>query len=403
MYKSIIIGAGAAGLFLASLLNDKEVLVLEKNSFPGKKLNITGKGRCNITNSCDERELIKQIFTNGKFFYSAFRDFTNFDTVRYFNELGVKTKIERGGRIFPISDKARDVTNALYHNNICTFKFNEEVMEIKKESDKFIVKTKNASYESKAVVIATGGISYPTTGSTGDGYIFLERFGHKIVNPKPALVGVETEFNFKQECMGISLKNVEVKLIKKNQVYKKEFGEALFTHYGLSGPIILRLSPFVEKGDNLSLDLKPALDHKKLCDRIQRDFDASGSKLLKNSLNHLLLKNLIEPILCISGLDGGKEANKISKEERNALARTIKNMEFIVINRRPLNEAIITDGGVSVKEVNPKTMESKLVDNLFIIGEVLDIAANTGGFNLQIAFSTAYKAYKSLEGINWLQ
>lgn len=400
MYKSIIIGAGAAGLFLASLLNDKEVLVLEKNSFPGKKLNITGKGRCNITNSCDERELIKQIFTNGKFFYSAFRDFTNFDTVRYFNELGVKTKIERGGRIFPISDKARDVTNALYHNNICTFKFNEEVMEIKKESDKFIVKTKNASYESKAVVIATGGISYPTTGSTGDGYIFLERFGHKIVNPKPALVGVETEFNFKQECMGISLKNVEVKLIKKNQVYKKEFGEALFTHYGLSGPIILRLSPFVEKGDNLSLDLKPALDHKKLCDRIQRDFDASGSKLLKNSLNHLLLKNLIEPILCISGLDGGKEANKISKEERNALARTIKNMEFIVINRRPLNEAIITDGGVSVKEVNPKTMESKLVDNLFIIGEVLDIAANTGGFNLQIAFSTAYKAYKSLEGIN---
>ncbi|MCI6610292.1 MAG: NAD(P)/FAD-dependent oxidoreductase [Ezakiella sp.] len=400
MYKSIIIGAGAAGLFLASLLNDKEVLVLEKNSFPGKKLNITGKGRCNITNSCDERELIKQIFTNGKFFYSAFRDFTNFDTVRYFNELGVKTKIERGGRIFPISDKARDVTNALYHNNICTFKFNEEVMEIKKESDKFIVKTKNASYESKAVVIATGGISYPTTGSTGDGYIFLERFGHKIVNPKPALVGVETEFNFKQECMGISLKNVEVKLIKKNQVYKKEFGEALFTHYGLSGPIILRLSPFVEKGDNLSLDLKPALDHKKLCDRIQRDFDASGSKLLKNSLNHLLLKNLIEPILCISGLDGGKEANKISKEERNALARTIKNMEFTVINRRPLNEAIITDGGVSVKEVNPKTMESKLVDNLFIIGEVLDIAANTGGFNLQIAFSTAYKAYKSLEGIN---
>lgn len=403
MYKSIIIGAGAAGLFLASLLNDKEVLVLEKNSFPGKKLNITGKGRCNITNSCDERELIKQIFTNGKFFYSAFRDFTNFDTVRYFNELGVKTKIERGGRIFPISDKARDVTNALYHNNICTFKFNEEVMEIKKESDKFIVKTKNASYESKAVVIATGGISYPTTGSTGDGYIFLERFGHKIVNPKPALVGVETEFNFKQECMGISLKNVEVKLIKKNQVYKKEFGEALFTHYGLSGPIILRLSPFVEKGDNLSLDLKPALDHKKLCDRIQRDFDASGSKLLKNSLNHLLLKNLIEPILCISGLDGGKEANKISKEERNALARTIKNMEFTVINRRPLNEAIITDGGVSVKEVNPKTMESKLVDNLFIIGEVLDIAANTGGFNLQIAFSTAYKAYKSLEGINWLR
>lgn len=400
MYNSIIIGAGAAGLFLASLLNDKDVLVLEKNPFPGKKLNITGKGRCNITNSCDEREFIKQIFTNGKFFYSAFRDFTNFDTVRYFNELGLETKIERGGRVFPVSDKAHDVTNALYHNNMCTFKFNEEVMKIKKESDIFMVKTKNTSYESKTVVIATGGLSYPTTGSTGDGYIFLESFGHKIVKPEPALVGVETDFNFKQECMGISLRNVEVKLIKKHKVYKQEFGEALFTHYGLSGPIILRLSPFVEKGDTLSLDLKPALEHKKLCDRIQRDFDASGSKLLKNSLNHLLLNNLIEPILCISGLDGNKEANKISKDERNALARTIKNMEFNVINRRSLNEAIITDGGVSVKEVNPKTMESKLVDNLYIIGEVLDIAANTGGFNLQIAFSTAYKAYKSLEGIN---
>ena len=396
-YKNIIIGAGAAGLFLSALLDNSNTLVLEKNPYPGKKLNITGKGRCNITNACPKEDIFGEIFTNQKFVYSAINDFDNKRTVDFFNDRNLKTKVERGGRIFPLSDKARDVTDCLYKNNSCIFKFNEYVRKIEKNGEKFIILTDSEKYYCKNLVIATGGVSYPTTGSTGDGYKFLKEFGHKIIDPKPALVGVETDSKFKEELMGISLKNIEFKLLRNKKEIKSEFGEALFTHYGLSGPTILRLSPFVKKGDVLSLDLKPALSDEKLRVRIQRDLDEAGNKMIKNSLNHLLLSNMIAPILELSDIDMEKNSNIINKEERQRLSNIIKNMHFKVVARRPLDEAIITDGGVKVSEINPKTMESKLIDRLFVIGEVLDIAANTGGYNLQIAFSTAYKAYLYLE------
>lgn len=397
-YKNIIIGAGAAGLFLSALLNNRNTLVLEKNPYPGKKLNITGKGRCNITNNCYKEDIFLEIFTNEKFVYSAISDFDNKMTVDFFNDRNLKTKVERGGRIFPISDRARDVTDCLYKNNECIFKFNKCVKKIEKFGEKFIILTDKEKYTCENLVVATGGLSYPTTGSTGDGYEFLKSFGHTIIEPKPALVGVETDSKFKEKLMGISLKNIEFKLIRKKKVIKSEFGEALFTHYGLSGPTILRLSPFVKKGDVLSLDLKPALGDEKLQNRIQRDLDEASTKMIKNSLNHLLLSNMVEPILELSNIDMGKNSNIITKEERQRLSNVIKNMEFNVTARRPINEAIITDGGVKASEINPKTMESKLVDNLFVIGELLDVAANTGGYNLQIAFSTAYKAYLYLEG-----
>lgn len=397
-YKNIIIGAGAAGLFLSALLNNRNTLVLEKNPYPGKKLNITGKGRCNITNNCYKEDIFLEIFTNEKFVYSAISDFDNKMTVDFFNDRNLKTKVERGGRIFPISDRARDVTDCLYKNNECIFKFNKCVKKIEKSGEKFIILTDKEKYTCENLVVATGGLSYPTTGSTGDGYEFLKSFGHTIIEPKPALVGVETDSKFKEKLMGISLKNIEFKLIRKRKVIKSEFGEALFTHYGLSGPTILRLSTFVKKGDVLSLDLKPALSDEKLQNRIQRDLDEASTKMIKNSLNHLLLSNMVEPILELSNIDMGKNSNIITKEERQRLSNVIKNMKFNVTARRPINEAIITDGGVKVSEINPKTMESKLVDNLFVIGELLDVAANTGGYNLQIAFSTAYKAYLYLEG-----
>lgn len=396
-YKNIIIGAGAAGLFLSALLNNRNTLVLEKNPYPGKKLNITGKGRCNITNNCSKEDIFLEIFTNEKFVYSAISDFDNKMTVDFFNDRNLKTKVERGGRIFPISDRARDVTDCLYKNNECIFKFNKCVKKIEKSGEKFIILTDKEKYICENLVVATGGLSYPTTGSTGDGYEFLKSFGHTIIEPKPALVGVETDSKFTEKLMGIFLKNIGFKLIRKKKVIKSEFGEALFTHYGLSGPTILRLSHFVKKGDVLSLDLKPALSDEKLQNRIQRDLDEASTKMIKNSLNHLLLSNMIEPILELSNIDLEKNSNIITKEERQRLSSVIKNMEFNVTSRRPINEAIITDGGVKVSEINPKTMESKLVNNLFVIGELLDVAANTGGYNLQIAFSTAYKAYLYLE------
>lgn len=400
MYNNIIIGAGASGLFLSSLINSDKTLVIEKNSFPGKKLNITGKGRCNITNIADFNEFLDEIFTNKKFFYSAFSTLNNYDTINYFNRLGLKTKVERGGRVFPVSDKAKDVTNILFKHSKCKFNFNEIVERIEKKENYFIVYTNKKLYEAKNVIVATGGVSYPSTGSNGDGYKLLKKFGHSVVQPKAALVGLETNCSFKKDLMGISLRNVEINLIRKKKVIRKEFGEALFTHYGFSGPIILRLSAFAKEGDVLSLDLKPALDNNKLIKRIQRDLDDAGTKMIKNSLNHLLLSNMILPILSLSNIKPEKECNVINKLERERLANCIKNFTFTVIKRRPVDEAIITDGGINVKEIDPSSMQSKFVRGLYIIGELLDIAANTGGYNLQIAFSTAFKVFKDLEAKN---
>lgn len=397
MFNNIIIGAGAAGLFLASLINSRDTLVIEKNPYPGKKLNITGKGRCNITNIANYNEFLNEIFTNKKFFYSAFSDLNNLETIKYFNELGLETKVERGGRVFPVSDRARDVTDTLYKHSKCKFNFNERVLDFEKLENGFKVFTSKGIYETKHLVIATGGMSYPSTGSNGDGYKLLEKFGHSIIKPKAALVGLETDSSFKSELMGISLRNVEISLVRNKKTIKKEFGEALFTHYGFSGPIILRLSAFVKDGDILSLDLKPALDHEKLIKRIQRELDEAGTKMIKNSLNHLLLSNMILPILECSKIKPEKESNVINKMERDRLANTIKSLRFGVIKRRPIDEAIITDGGINIREINPSSMESKLVNGLYIIGEILDIAANTGGYNLQIAFSTAFKVFKELE------
>ena len=400
IYDLIVIGAGASGLLVASMVSENQkILIIEKNEKPGKKLKITGKGRCNITNSRPINEFFDEVFSNNKFLFSSFYEFTNYDLLDYLKQKGLNTKTERGGRVFPFTDKSTDVINALYKKSKADFAFSENVLSVSKDNC-FNVETNKGKYTSKKLLIATGGLSYPMTGSTGDGYKFAKSFGHTITSTKPALVGLNVNLDDDKELMGLSLRNVNVSLYSKNS-HMSEFGELLFTHYGISGPTILTLSSYVEEGDMMSIDLKPGLDNTKLDNRLLRDFDQNINKSFKNSLDKLLPKSMINYIVKRSGIDEDKKVNQITLNERKRLLELIKNLEFKVLSRRGYNEAVITDGGINVREINPKTMESNLVPGLYFAGEIIDVAANTGGYNLQIAFSTAYKAFKSISEELW--
>ncbi|KXZ40305.1 hypothetical protein SAMN05661008_00141 [Alkalithermobacter thermoalcaliphilus JW-YL-7 = DSM 7308] len=403
MKKVVVIGGGAAGMMAAGTAASRglDVTLIEKNNILGKKILITGKGRCNITNSTDIEGFIKNTPVNGKFLYSAFYTFTNEDTIRFFNNLGVQTKVERGGRIFPISDKSKDVVIALEKymkkNNVKII--NDKVTEVVSKDNKIshVQLSNGQQIYCDSVIIATGGASYPATGSTGDGYKFAKENGHTIVPLKPSLVPLETKEEWVKDLQGLSLKNVSIKVFnKKDKKVYEDFGEMIFTHFGVSGPIILSASSYMKKIEEenyrLVIDLKPALSYEQLDKRVQSDFSKYINKIYANSLNDLLPKKLIPVIIQLSGIPKDKVVNEITKKERLDLVHLLKNLTVNIKSYRPLKDAIITSGGVKVSEINPSTMESKLVKGLYFAGEVIDVDAYTGGFNLQIAFSTGYLA-----------
>ena len=401
--KVIVIGGGPAGMLAAisASMQGNDVTILEKMNSLGKKLCITGKGRCNITSSLPIEEFIKNTPGNGKFLYSAFQNFNNQDIINLLKEQGLKTKEERGNRIFPVTDRASDVLDALIKKlkkqsvKIIT---NCKVDEILAENDRVIgVKVQNKIYEADKIILATGGKSYPTTGSTGDGYKFAKKLGHTIMVPKPSLVALETRGQSLEICQrlqGLTLKNVGIKFVKENKVIYEDFGEMLFTHFGVSGPIILSGSAHLVRTNienvKLIIDLKPALSEEKLEERILRDFENEKNKDFKNSLEKLLPKKLIPVVVEMMNID--KKVNEVTKVERKKLVEILKKLTIEISGFRPVEEAIITAGGVSVKEINPKTMESKLVKGLYFAGEIIDVDSYTGGFNLQIAYSTGYTA-----------
>lgn len=398
--KVAVIGGGPAGMIACGRLKERveTVYLIEPNVFLGKKLRITGKGRCNITNIADVEEMMQNIPTNSRFLYSALYSFTNYDIMALLENYGVSTKVERGGRVFPESDSAKDVAEALKKyalgKNVHWIK--EKAIDIIVENNTVAgVKLENRTIDVDSVIIATGGASYPLTGSTGDGYRMAKKLGHSIIPPKPSLVPLVTEEKWVSDVMGLSLKNVEINLFDGSGKKKyTDFGEMLFTHFGISGPIALSASCHIKGLTNaiLFIDLKPALSFEQLDKRICRDFEKYIKKHLQNSLDELLPKNLIPVIIKLSGIDGHKEVCNITKEERRQLCYTIKNLKLTIKGTRPIEEAIITSGGVKVNEINPSTMESKIISGLFFAGEVIDVDAYTGGFNLQIAYSTGYLA-----------
>ena len=385
--------------------NGAEVILLEKQHRLGRKLLITGKGRCNITNDCDVEELIENVPTNGKFLYSAFYTFTNYDAINMFNSLGLKTKTERGKRVFPESDKALDVAKALEKQvkdkNVKVI-LNAKVNKIVTKDDKIekVIYNNNESIKCDSVILATGGLSYPLTGSTGDGYKFAKDLGHTIVSPKPSLIGIEVQEDFVKDLEKLALRNVSIKVLNsKNKKIYDDFGEMEFTKYGLDGPIIksasCRMKDTSKENYKIVLDLKPALDEEKLDKRIIKDFTKYTNKNFENSLDDLLPKKLIPIIVELSEITRHRKVSQISKQQRLNLVHLLKNITFTVKRYRPIEEAIITSGGIKVSEINASTMESKIIENLFFAGEIIDVDAYTGGFNLQIAYSTAY-----LAGIN---
>lgn len=400
MKKVIVIGGGAAGMIAAGTAaeNGHNVILIEKNKLLGKKLLITGKGRCNITNACEDVEtLLKNVITNNRFLYSAFYNFDNMQTIEFFEKLGVKTKIERGDRVFPQSDKSADVVSALERylakNNVeilC-----DTVTDIITENNHItgVVSDMGSFIPADSVILATGGLSYPATGSTGDGYKFAKKLGHTITELRPSLVPVTVAEDWITELSGLSLKNVAitVKNSKNKNIYT-DFGEMMFAHFGLTGPIILSASAYMKNIQNenytMHLDLKPALSEKQLDERILRDFSQNMNKDFSNSLNALLPKALIPVIIELCNIDPHKKINSVTAQERKRLTELLKNIEFKVTGFCPIEQAIITSGGVNVKEINPSTMESKLISGLYFAGEIIDTDAFTGGFNLQIAFST---------------
>ena len=389
--KISIIGGGPAGMMCAiKAAENHQVTIFEKNEKLGKKLFITGKGRCNLTNYCDEREFLKNIVNNSSFMYSSIYSFSPFTTYYYFEELGLPLKVERGNRVFPASDKSSDVIKA-YEKKLkalgVKINLNYEVTSIEKVDDKFIL---NGREKFDKVVIATGGISYKLTGSTGDGYKFAKDFGHKVIDQVPGLIGINLKNNF--SLTGLTLKNVELKILKDKKILSREFGEMLFTHRGISGPIVLTTSSKINrlKDFEIYLDLKPALDPEKLDARILRDFLENQNKNLENVMKSLLPRDLIIYVLESAGISGDKKVNQITKEDRERLVRTIKNFSLKFDSLDDIDRAIVTSGGVDVKDIDPKTMESKKVSGLYFIGEVLDLDGLTGGFNIQIANSTGY-------------
>ncbi len=406
-FDCIIVGGGAAGLMAACTASraGKNVLLIERNDRVGKKLAITGKGRCNVTNQCTDEEFFANIPVGGKFLYSAYSSFNCYDTMEFFEGLGVPLKTERGNRVFPVSDRAGDIVSALERackKSGVTF-LHKRVTEVLAEDNVITgVRCGGDVYNAMSVLIATGGKSYPGTGSDGDGYRFAAALGHTVTPLKPSLVPLVSEEDYCGEMTGLSLKNVEVSVMdtSQNKVVFKEQGEMLFTHFGVSGPLILSASSHIrdmERGRyKILIDMKPALDFQTLDKRLQRDFSENPNRIFANSLSKLLPSKMIPVVVRLSGISPEKQVNSVTKQERTELATLLKNFPVTVRDFRPLSEAIITSGGVKLSEVNPKTMESKLVSGLYFAGEVLDIDAYTGGFNLQIAFSTAVAAGKSI-------
>lgn len=401
MRKIIIIGGGAAGLIASATAakRGEDVTVIEKNSRPARKVMITGKGRCNVTNACfDLDDLINSVVTNKRFMYSAFSSFMPYDTIALIEEMGVPTKIERGNRVFPESDKAVDIVDALVKNakqsgvkfvegTVTSFNTENNVIKSVNLADGTVV-------DGDAFAICTGGLSYQSTGSTGDGYRLAESFGHSITDIEPALISLVASNGFVPKLQGLSLRNISIKLLDGEKEIYSDFGEMLFTHYGVSGPVILSASSHMthpkEHNYKIVIDLKPALDEQTLDKRIQRDFAENTNKDFINSLSKLLPNKLIPVIVKLSGIEPSEKVNQITKAQRQNLVHLLKNFTVNISDFRPINEAIITSGGVDVKEINPKTMGSKIIDNLFFAGEVIDVDAYTGGFNLQVAFSTGY-------------
>lgn len=405
--KVAVIGAGASGLMAAyaAAVNGNDVTVFEKNEKSGKKIYITGKGRCNLTNAVSPQEFLQSVVTNSKFLTGAIYKFSPENTQNFFESFGLRLKTERGNRVFPASDKASDITKCL--ENACKsvgvkFKFNSKIekIEVLNSTVSDIIVNNNTILIDK-IIVCTGGLSYPLTGSTGDGYKFAVNCGHRLVQLKPALCGLNLKGNYLREMQGLSLKNVKLTVFNGGKAIKSLFGEMLFTHFGVSGPLILTASSFINRLDlnnvKLSLDLKPALTAEQLDDRILRDFSSSPNKTLSVVLKQLLPASLISEVVKRSGIDPDKKVNSVSKTERLALLTTVKNFDMLVSSLRQFDEAIVTSGGVDVKEVNPKTMESKLIKGLYFCGEVLDVDALTGGFNLQIAFSTGFAAGNSIK------
>lgn len=400
MKKVVVIGGGAAGLMCAGRCAQRgfDVTVVEKMDRPARKLMITGKGRCNVTNASFELDdLISNVPTNPRFLYSAFSNFMSYDTMAFFEEQGVPLKIERGNRVFPVSDKAVDIVDALVgyckNNGVKIIHGCVKAFEMQENLIKSIVLDDKSKLDCDVAVVATGGKSYSKTGSTGDGYTLAKSVGHTVTPIKPSLVPLVCPNNFIPKLQGLSLKNISLTLFENGREIYSDFGEMLFTHYGLSGPVVLSASSHIRnmgKADySVVIDLKPALDFDTLDKRIQRDFTQLSNKDFINSLNKLLPKKLIPVIVLLSGIEPSKKVNQLTKEERHSIVKLIKNFKVDVTGFRPVEEAIVTSGGVNVKEIDPKTMKSKIVDNLYFAGEVIDVDAYTGGFNLQIAFSTA--------------
>lgn len=426
--KVVVIGGGPAGMLasIAAAQNDNKVILLEKMHSLGRKLLITGKGRCNITSSLNISDFIQNIPGNGKFLYSSFRNYTNLDIINLLKKHGVKVKNERGNRVFPVSDKSKDVLQALIEElrllNV-QIRTDAKVKEIITNNSKIAVGVILESGEkmiADKVILATGGMSYPATGSTGDGYKIAEKLGHTVTAIKPSLVPIiaknknETENQIKEsiyknslcickELQGLSLKNVGIKIKNKEKVIYEDFGEMIFTHFGISGPTILSSSAHLLRTENIEselnkgnikliIDLKPALTYEKLDLRIRRDFEKEINKQFKNSLDSLLPKKLIDVIINLSKINPNKKVNEITKQERSILVKLLKEFSITLQGFRPIDEAIVTAGGINIKEINPKTMESKIIKGLFFAGEIIDVDAYTGGFNLQIAYSTGYTA-----------
>lgn len=410
-HKVLVVGGGAAGMMAAGMAAKAgaKVVLFEKNDRLGKKLAITGKGRCNVANDCSSEDVLKNIPRNSRFLYSSLSAFSPSDAMAFFEEYGCELKVERGNRVFPVTDKSGSVIAALQEFlkkqkvEICK----EKVLEVLAEDGHVTgVKTAQGTYYGRCVILCTGGCSYPLTGSTGDGYKFAEALGHSVQAPRGSLVPMEEDGDWCSRMQGLALRNVAVKLVnQKNKVIYEDFGELLFTHFGISGPTILSASAHMNDKDSyqIKIDLKPALDEQKLDQRILRDFEQYQNRTIENALQDLYPKSLIPIIVERAGISVETQANSVTKQQRRALLELTKAFPIKILGLRPVEEAIITAGGIKVKEVDPKTMESKLVSGLYFAGEILDVDAYTGGFNLQIAWSTAVVAGNAAGSRNFEQ